>query len=132
MPKLRQCCTVTYDVIEELGCLSISKYFSVLYHELIYDIAIFYSLKGETCDKICFSWLGSIFIPCGKETLTLANPFECVEAYLLLPYECKEFDLTNNTSVYSNIILIVVKFQQVQAIASTGHADFKKSIRSEN
>ena len=43
---------VTYDVIDELRRLSLSKCFPVLCHKLIYEIAIFHSINGETCDNL--------------------------------------------------------------------------------
>ena len=49
--KLRQRRGVTYDVIDELRRLSLSKCFPVLCHTLIYEIAIFHSINRETCDK---------------------------------------------------------------------------------
>ena len=33
---------------------SLSKYFSVLCHKLIYEIAIFHSINQETCDKLYY------------------------------------------------------------------------------
>ena len=49
--KTRQRRDVTYDVIDELRCLGLSKCFLVLCHKLIYEIAILHSINGETCDK---------------------------------------------------------------------------------
>ena len=49
--KTRQRRDVTYDVIDELRRLGLSKCFLVLCHKLIYEIAIFHSINGETCDK---------------------------------------------------------------------------------
>ena len=49
--KTRQRRGVTYDVIEELRRLSLSKCFPALCHKLIYEIAIFHSINRETCDK---------------------------------------------------------------------------------
>ena len=49
--KTRQRRGVTYDVIDELRRLSLSKCFPVLCHKLIYEIAIFHSINRETCDK---------------------------------------------------------------------------------
>ena len=42
---------VTYDVIDELRRLGLSKCFPALCHKLIYKIAIFHSINRETCDK---------------------------------------------------------------------------------
>ena len=42
---------LTYDVIDELPRLSLSKCFPALCHKLIYEIAIFHSINRETCDK---------------------------------------------------------------------------------
>ena len=42
---------VTYDVIDELRRLSLSKCFPALCHKLIYEIAIFHSINRETCAK---------------------------------------------------------------------------------
>ena len=50
--KTRQRRRVTYDVIDELRRLSLSKSCPALCHKLIYEIAIFHSINGETCDKI--------------------------------------------------------------------------------
>ena len=52
--KARQRRDVTYDVIDELRRFSLSKCFSALCHKLIYEIAIFHSINGETCDKYFF------------------------------------------------------------------------------
>ena len=41
----------TYDIIDELQRLSLSKYFPALCHKLIHEIAIFRSINRETCDK---------------------------------------------------------------------------------
>ena len=49
--KTRQRRGVTYDVIDELQRLSLSKCFPALCHKLIYEIAIFHSIKRETCDN---------------------------------------------------------------------------------
>ena len=49
--KTRQRRAVTYDVIDELRRLSLSKSYPALCHKLIYEIAIFHSINGETCDK---------------------------------------------------------------------------------
>ena len=49
--KTRQRRDVTYDVIDKLRRLGLSKCFPVLCHKLIYEIAIFHSINGETCDK---------------------------------------------------------------------------------
>ena len=46
--KMRQRPVVTYDVIDELQCLSLSKSFPALCHKLIYEIAPFHSINGET------------------------------------------------------------------------------------
>ena len=40
-----------YDVIDKLRRLSLSKSCPALCHKLIYEIAIFHSINGETCDK---------------------------------------------------------------------------------
>ena len=50
--KTRQRRDVTYDVIDELRRFSLSKCFPVLCHKLIYEIAIFHSINGETCDNL--------------------------------------------------------------------------------
>ena len=55
--KARQCRGVTYDVIDELRRLSLSKSCSALCHKLIYEIAIFHSINGETCDKAIYVFL---------------------------------------------------------------------------
>ena len=52
--KTRQRRGVTYDVIDELQRLSLSKCFPALCHKLIYEIVIFHSINRETCDKIIF------------------------------------------------------------------------------
>ena len=44
---------VTYDIIDKLRRLSLSKCFPALCHKLIYEIAIFHSINRETCDKTC-------------------------------------------------------------------------------
>ena len=49
--KTRQRRDVTYDVIDKLRRLGLSKCFPALCHKLIYEIAIFHSINGETCDK---------------------------------------------------------------------------------
>ena len=49
--KTRQRRDVTYDVIGELRRLGLSKCCLALCHKLIYEIAIFHSINGETCDK---------------------------------------------------------------------------------
>ena len=49
--KTRQRRDVTYDVIDKLRRLSLSKCCPALCHKLIYEIAIFHSINGETCDK---------------------------------------------------------------------------------
>ena len=51
--KTRQRQDVSYDVIGKLRRLGLSKCFPALCHKLIYEIAIFHSINGETCDK-CF------------------------------------------------------------------------------
>ena len=43
LQKTRQRLGVTYDVIDKLRHLSLSKCFPVLCHKLIYEITIFYS-----------------------------------------------------------------------------------------
>ena len=50
---------VTYDVIDELRRLSLSKCVPALCHKLIYEIAIFHSINQETCDK-CYHALTQI------------------------------------------------------------------------
>ena len=52
--KTRQRRCVTYDVIDELRRLSLSKSYAVLCHKLIYEIAIFHSINGELCDKLIY------------------------------------------------------------------------------
>ena len=52
--KTRQRRGVVYDVIDELRRLGLSKSCSALCHKLIYDIAIFHSINGESCDKIIY------------------------------------------------------------------------------
>ena len=52
--KTRQRRGVTYDVIDELRRLSLSKCFSLLCHKLIYEIAIFHSINRESCDKMFY------------------------------------------------------------------------------
>ena len=54
LKKRRQRRDVTYDVIDKLRRLGLSKCFPVLCHKLIYDIAIFHSINGETCDKFIY------------------------------------------------------------------------------
>ena len=49
--KTRQRRCVTYDVIDELRRLSLSKSCQALCHKLIYEIAIFHSINRETCDN---------------------------------------------------------------------------------
>ena len=49
--KTRQRRDVTYDVIDKLRRLGLSKCFPALCHKLIYEIAIFHSINGEICDK---------------------------------------------------------------------------------
>ena len=44
-----------YDVIDELQCLSLSKYLPVLCYIIIHEIVIFHSINGETCDKQIFA-----------------------------------------------------------------------------
>ena len=56
LPKTRQGRSVTYDVIDKLPCLGLSKYVLALCHKLIYEIAIFHSINRETCDK-CNNYL---------------------------------------------------------------------------
>ena len=45
---------VTYDVIDELQCLSLSKCFPALCNKLIKEITIFHSINRETFDKYYF------------------------------------------------------------------------------
>ena len=52
LQKTRQRRDVTYDVIDELRRFSLSKCFPALCHKLIYEIAIFHSINGETCDNL--------------------------------------------------------------------------------
>ena len=52
--KTRQRRDVTYDVIDKLRRLGLSKCFLMLCHKLIYEIAIFHSINGETCDKTLY------------------------------------------------------------------------------
>ena len=55
--KTRQRRGVTYDVIDKLRRLSLSKSCPALCHKLIYEIAIFHSINRETCDKgVNFFW----------------------------------------------------------------------------
>ena len=49
--KTRQRRSVTYDIIDELRRLSLSKSCLALCNKLINEIAIFYSINGEICDK---------------------------------------------------------------------------------
>ena len=42
--------SVTYNVKEELRSISLSKFFPVLCHTLIYEMVIFYSIKLESCN----------------------------------------------------------------------------------
>ena len=49
--KTRQRRGVTYNVRDELQRLGLSKSLPMLSHILIYVIAIFHSINGETCDK---------------------------------------------------------------------------------
>ena len=57
--KTRQRRGVTYDVIDELRRLSLSKCFPVLCHKLIYEIAIFHSINRETCDKTLYATMSN-------------------------------------------------------------------------
>ena len=59
--KTRQRRCVTYDVIDELRRISLSKSYSALCHKLIYEIAIFHSINGETCDNILYCLLENAF-----------------------------------------------------------------------
>ena len=52
--KTRQGRGVTYDVIDELRRLGLSKSFPALCHKLIYEIAIFHPINRETCDKLIY------------------------------------------------------------------------------
>ena len=54
LQKTRQRRDVTYDVIDELRRLGLSKCFLALCHKLIYEIAIFHSINRETCDKLIY------------------------------------------------------------------------------
>ena len=49
--KTRHRRDVTYEVIDELWRLGLSKCFLALCHKLIYEISIFHSINRETCDK---------------------------------------------------------------------------------
>ena len=64
--KRCQCRGVTYDVINKLRCLSLSKSCPVLCHKLIYEIAMFHSINRETCDKIFYHTcpLCHVYIAC--------------------------------------------------------------------
>ena len=42
---------VTYDIIDELWCISLSKCFAALCHKLIYETVILHSINRKTCDK---------------------------------------------------------------------------------
>ena len=52
--KARQRRGFTYDVINELRRLSLSKCLPALCHKLIYEIAIFHSINWEKCDKYIY------------------------------------------------------------------------------
>ena len=54
LQKISQCRVVTYDVIDKLRPLSLSKSCSALCHKLIYEIAMFHSINREKCDKPYF------------------------------------------------------------------------------
>ena len=52
---LRKTCQhrgITYDIIDKLRHLSLSKSFPALCHKFIYETVIFHSLDRETCDNV--------------------------------------------------------------------------------
>ena len=51
---MRQRRDVTNDVIDELRLLGLSKCSPALCHKLIYEIAIFHSINGESCNKLIY------------------------------------------------------------------------------
>ena len=64
--------SVTYNVMENMRSISLSKFFPALCHTLIYEMVIFYSIKLESCNicKGCFLTRGyqtsNINIVCSK------------------------------------------------------------------
>ena len=61
--KTRQHQCVTYDVLDELRSLSLSKCFPALCHKLIYEIAIIHSINRETCEKTNIMITSPLFTP---------------------------------------------------------------------
>ena len=57
MRKTRQRRGFTHDVIDELWRLRLSKWFHVLCHRLIYELAIFHSTNRDTYDKVKYQTL---------------------------------------------------------------------------
>ena len=51
LQKTRQSRSVTYDVIDDLRRLGLSKDVTMICHKSIYEILIFHSINRETCDK---------------------------------------------------------------------------------
>ena len=64
---------ITYDVIDELRHLSLSKCFPVLCHKLIYEIVIFHSINRETCDKYNY-----VSLCCSGGKDSCYNMMQCV------------------------------------------------------
>ena len=67
--KMRQRRGVTYDVINELQRLSLSKSCPALCHKLIYEIAIFHSITEETCDKVIYDMKYTFLFAFGRKLL---------------------------------------------------------------
>ena len=89
--KTRQSRDVTYDVIDKLRRLGLSKCFLALCHKLIYEIAIFHSINGETCDK--YHLLTMLFVYWFLLSLRLVWLLVCClykEVYLQI-FECVSF-----------------------------------------
>ena len=71
---------VTYDVIDELRRLSLSKCFPALCHKLINEIAIFHSINREICDNT-ISWC---WIRC--QSSRISYTYWLIDRLIIIPY----------------------------------------------
>ena len=96
--KTRQRRGVTYDVIDELRRLALSKCFPALCHRLIYEIAIFHSINGETCDNIqlwTFHSVNMVWYLLNLTVLTEAEPRSILSNSVnIIPYLLSKMSIT--------------------------------------
>ena len=101
--EARQRRSVTYDVIGELQRLSLSKCFPALCHKLIYEIAIFHSINGETCYKLYIGIFCNIRV---QPTRTLFYNLNMLHCFTMLPSHLYSSRLLEFLRIFKNLVLL--------------------------